>query len=275
MKYANWLTGWVLLLVAAFALVGCSENVIKKNLTAEERFEVALKMFNKGDYFRARTQFKIITLNHPGSSVVDKAQFYLAESHFKMKEYLLAAEEYKKLLRLYPRSDLVDDAQFKVALCYFKLSPKPSLDQDYTFKAIQELQRFLEDFPESELVPEAGEKLKQLRDKLAKKEYDNATIYRKMAYYESALIYYDSVLNNYYDTKYADEALYWKGVMHKELRQYNKARTAFEMYLKKYPKSRFVPRVREYLREIGELEAAKRSADGQASNAGPPYERER
>jgi len=265
----------VLLLAIAFATSGCGNSVLKKNLTAEERFDVALKMFRKGDYFNARTQFKIITLNHPGSSVVDKAQFYLAECHFGLKEYLLAAEEYRKVIRLYPRSDLVDDAQFKVALSYYKLSPKAPLDQDYTMKAIQEFQRFLEDYPESDLVPEAEKKLKELRTKLAKKDYDAATIYRKMAYYESALIYYDSVLQSYYDTKYADDALYWKGVMHRELRQYKEARSAFEMFLKKYPNSKFARRVQTYLKEVSEkLEASRRQADGQASNAQPPFDKE-
>ncbi|MEK7729465.1 MAG: outer membrane protein assembly factor BamD [candidate division KSB1 bacterium] len=215
-------------------LTACGGGKLRANLTTEERLTEAMKLFEKHDYFEARTQFRIITLNAPGSAIVDKAQFYLAECHFHMDEFIIAGEEYKKLLRLYPQSEYLDDAQFKIGLAYFKLSPKSDLDQKYTWSAIEELQRFMEDYPQSDLRDQVESYLAQVRNKLAKKDFDVADLYRKLAYYESALVYFDEVLARFYDTKYAEPALFYKADILYKLAKYDEARDAIHLLQDKY-----------------------------------------
>jgi outer membrane protein assembly factor BamD len=65
---------------------------------------------------------------------------------------------------------------------------------------------FLEDFPQSELVQVAENSIATLRIKLAEKDYEVGRLYLKLEEYESALIYFRSVLINYYDTDFADDA---------------------------------------------------------------------
>ncbi len=233
-----------------FLILGCGGYKIRPNMTAEERFAIAKKMFEHHDYFDAKTQFKIITLNNPGAPFVDDAQFYLAESHFHLKEYLLAADEYSRLIRLYPRSEWVDDAQYKIGLSYYKLSPKPSLDQSYTVKAIEHFQRFLEDFPNSKLVPEVEKMLNVCRTKLAKKDYKNGELYRKLGDYYAALVYFNSVIDNYYDTKYVLDALFWKGECLYRMHRWQEARQAFETLLARFPKNNYKRKVIERLEKI-------------------------
>lgn len=235
----------VLLAVALFC--ACAGGKIKANLTTEERLAHAERLFKKGDYLDAQTQLRIIILNAPGSTVVDRAQFLLAESHFRMKEYILAAEEYEKLVRLYPRSEYLDDAQYKIGLCYYELSPKPDLDQKYTVMAINEFQRFLEDFPDSPLASDVSAKLEAAREKLAKKEYNTATLYRRMAFHESALISYEDILSNYYDTRFAEPALYHKAECLLKLQRPAEAISSLRLLLEKYPKSEFRSRAAELL----------------------------
>lgn len=242
----------------------CGGYNVKPNLAPEERFDLAKRMFNNKDYLEAKTQFKILTLNNPGANFVDEAQFYLAESHFNMKEYILAADEYSRLTRLYPQSSFVDDAQFKVGVCYYRLSPKPSLDQTYTFKAIEQFQQFLEEFPASNLVPEADKMLQTCRTKLAQKEYKAGELYRKLKYWEAALVYFDSVLNTYYDTKFADDALYWKGVALVGLDRYNEAYQTFKGLVTKFPKSKYRSKAKEQIQELEAEHNLAREADGKA-----------
>lgn len=224
----------VLLLGICSALAACGGGKLRANMTTEERMERALQLFDKHDYFEARTQFRIVTLNAPGSAIVDKAQFYLAECHFHMEEFIIAAEEYKKLLRLYAKSEYLDDAQYKVAMCYFKLSPKSALDQKYTWQAIEEFQKFMEDYPDSDLKAQAQAYLQQTRDKIAKKDYDNGELYRKLGYYESALVYFDEVLARFYDTKYAEPALYYKAEALHKIGKHDEARDAVYLLMDKY-----------------------------------------
>ncbi|MFQ5865029.1 MAG: outer membrane protein assembly factor BamD [bacterium] len=254
-----------LITISLITLTGCNSYNIKPNLTAIERFELAKLMFSNRDFFDAKTQFKILTLNNPGIHFVDEAQYYLAESHFNLKEYIIAADEYSRLTRLYPKSQWVDDAQFKIALCDFKLSPKPSLDQKYTLQAVEHFQRFLEDFPNSDLVPEAERSLKICRSKLAEKEYKAGELYRKLHDYYAALVYFDTVLEKYYDTKFAHLALYWKGECLYKLDRKNEAHDVFRELLEKYPKSKYKSKALSRLKEIQSNILNVREADGEAA----------
>jgi outer membrane protein assembly factor BamD len=244
-------------------LFGCHSYNIKPNISSEDRFEVAQRMFHNKDYEEAKTQFKIVTLNSPGAPFVDEAQFRLAECHFALKEFILAGDEYNRLIRLYPRSEFVDDAQFKIALSDFKLSPKPPLDQKYTISAVANFQRFIEDFPNSELVPEAERLLKICRTKLAEKDFNTGGLYRKLDDCYAALVYYDSVLDHYYDTKFAHPSLFWKGECLYNLNRKDEALAAFNELLIKFPTSSFKSKARERLKEIDSGKV--RVTDGKAS----------
>ncbi len=231
-------------------LSGCNSYNVKRDLAPEKRLEIAQKMFNNEDYLEAKTQFKIITLNNPGAAYVDQAQYYLAECHFHVKEYILAADEYNRLIRLYPNSERQDDAQFKIAYCDYKLSPKSSLDQTHTIKAVENFQRFLEDFPESDLVTKAETLLKVCRTKLAEKEYQSGALYMKLRDYNGAQIYFSSVIDSYYDTKFVEDATYWKAESLFRLQKDSEARQAFEELLRRFPDTEHKNVARERLKKI-------------------------
>ncbi|NOZ61555.1 MAG: outer membrane protein assembly factor BamD [Calditrichaeota bacterium] len=240
----------MIILLLMLATIACNRNKIKPTASAEERMKIAEKMFKDEDYLDARTQFRIIIYNFPGSAVSARAQYMFAECYFKTKEYLIAAAEYEKLLRVYANSEYVDDAQFKIALCYYKLSPKYSLDQEYTRKAVEELQKFLEDYPNSELAKEANVYLHKCRSKLGKKYYKSGEIYQKMAFYKSAIIYYDYVLDNYYDTEFAPKALIGKAECYQDMKKNDEAIKFYQLYLEKYPKGSSARKVKSILEKL-------------------------
>ncbi|MDZ7289619.1 MAG: outer membrane protein assembly factor BamD [candidate division KSB1 bacterium] len=237
-------------LVVVLIFLACGGSKPKANMTTEERFDYAMKLFNNKDYFDARPQFRIIILNAPGNTLVDQAQYYLAECHFHMEEFITAASEYEKVIRLYPRSELLDDAQYKIGLCYDKLSPKSDLDQKYTLKAIEEYQRFLEEYPMSELVETVEKRLLALRNKLARKEFNTGNLYRKMAYYEAAIYSFDEVLNHYYDSRHAEAAFFYKGECLFKLQRWDEAKITLEEFLQKYPQSSFRSQAKAMLNQI-------------------------
>ncbi len=231
-------------------LSSCSGNKIKPTASAEERLAFAMKKFNDENYLDAKTEFKILILNFPGHTLSAQAQYMYAECHFKLKEYILSAGEYEKLKRVFPNSEYVDDAQFKIGLSYFELSPKFSLDQDYTTKAIEEFQKFLEDYPQSELVSEANRYMKKCRDKMATKYFKNAESYHKLHYYSSAIIYYDYVLDNYYDTEYSQRSLVGKAECYHKKGDIEEAIKFYKLYLEKYPKGSKIGKVKAELEKI-------------------------
>ncbi len=240
----------ILFTLLILLMTGCGKHKIKPNISGEERMKIAEEMFNDGDYLDARTQFRIVILNSPGGTLSDKAQFYYAECHFKVKEYILAIAEYEKMTRIYANSEYVDDAQYQIGMSYYKLSPKAALDQSYTEKAIEEFQKFLEDYPGSDLVPKTNEYMRKCRDKLAQKNFKNGESYRKRALFRSALVYYDFVLDNYYDTKFAEKSLWEKAECYRQLSEAEQAEKFYQLYLEKYPDNVKAEKAKEFLSSI-------------------------
>ncbi len=240
-----------LILIAIF-LIGCAGVKPQPDWTAEQYFQYAKKKFNDGDYYEASNEFTVVVLRYAGSTIADSAQYYLAQSHYLMDEFLIAAVEFEKLINNMSRSSLVPLAQYKLAECYFQLSPRPSLDQSYTDKAIRAYQRFIEENPTHELKEEAQKKIGLLRDKLAEKLLKNARLYVNMREYEAALIYYDEILQNYYDSKWSDDAQFDKINIYIDMEQPEQARLEIVKFKQQFPRSPYMEEVNslfEYLAE--------------------------
>lgn len=237
-------------IVFSLLISSCGKKNKNELLTAEEAFREAMEKFQKGKYLDASEKLTLVTLNYSGSAIIDSAQYYLAESHFKMKEYLIAASEFQRLVFQFPSSPLCDDGKYKIGLSYFLMSPKYGLDQEFTRKSVEEFQEFTEEYPESELVPEVIDKIFAARKKLAKKLYKSGELYFKMQDYESAVIYLSEVLDNYYDTEYAQKALLKKGESYLKMKKFEDADAEFKKVIEKYPDTKESIKAKEILNKI-------------------------
>jgi len=224
----------------------------KINLCYQEQFRDAKRMFDKEDYLDARDAFKVIILSSRAGSVIDSARFYYADCYYHTKEYILATSEFQRIRQLFSESPLADDAQFKIAMCYYKLSPNYALDQEYTLQAIKEFQLFLELYASSDYRQEADARYMDLRMKLAKREFKTGELYRKMGEFEAAIISFQKVMDNYYDTNYAPEALYWQGVCHQNLQDWAVARDTYNKFINnlKYAQHKYHSRAQTALQDV-------------------------
>lgn len=245
----NTLIGFLIFILGLTSFY-CKSTDVEKILSAEERFELGLHEFNKGNYLEAINEFTIITMQYPGSAVSDDAQYYLGECRFMREEYLLASYEYEALKRNMPASSLVPKAQYKIALCYYMLSPEAQLDQTYSLKAIDEFQTFIEYFPDDSLAVDAETKIKELRERLAKKDYETAVLYVNMEYYKAATFYFDKVIELYHDTNYAELAYVGKIESLVKRKKYDDVISESEIFLKKFPQSKFKKKVESLIAEI-------------------------
>jgi outer membrane protein assembly factor BamD len=231
-------------------LFSCGGKVNKEELDADVYFEYAKSLFDRGKYLDAITEFTVITLKFSGSPVIDDAQFFLAESHFMNEEYLIAGSEYQKVINDYPESPYVQECFYKIGLSFYRLSQRPELDQEYTLKALRQFQIFIEAYPDSELRSEADQRLFELRSKMAKKQLLGGNVYRKMGIYDSAIIYYNILLEKYYDTPAAEKAMYWKAMCLFKLKEYQDALTQFTVFVEKYPDSKYRDNAKSKISDI-------------------------
>ena len=240
----------LIFITISLVLINCSGRQPDSDWTAEEYYKYAKEKFDDENYFDAVNDFTVVILRFAGSSVADSAQYYLATCHYYLDEYIISAAEYSKLVNTMSESPLVADAQFMLADSYYQLSPRAALDQEYTFKAIREFQIFLEDFPSHPKSEEGERKLFELREKLALKMFDTAELYRRMKEYRSSIIYYDIVLDKYYDSSYADDAQYNKAVTYIEMEDYAQAKSELLIFKDKFPQSDLSTDVNKLLQQI-------------------------
>jgi outer membrane protein assembly factor BamD len=221
--------------IGSFIFISCTSTKSHEPKTAEQVFNEAMALFNKEDYQEAEKLFETIRLQYPASQYADDAQFYLGESNFKRKEFIYAAYNYNMLRRIYPQSDFAKESLYKASLCYNELSPPYDRDLEYTKKAIQSFSEFRTIYPQDSLAPKATDYIKELREKLAHREYFTAVLYHKLYSPVSALIYFDTVIDNYSDTKYYEPAVYGKIETLYDMKRYDSAQSLVELYKKLFP----------------------------------------
>jgi len=242
------------IVVMIFLGFGCSGKKINyAELTPEQQLEAAKKLFNREKYYAAQEQFRMIVLRNPGNVIVDQAQYYLAESYFYEGKYIMAIEEYEKLIRSLPNSPYIDDAYYKVGLCYYELSPGYALDQEYTYKAISQFESFLARYPDSQLRKQVLEKLQDCHNKLARKVYKTGELYRKMNYLRAAVISYKDVVDEYSDSEFVPNSLYWIVKCNIEMDNIEEAQEYYNKLKSSYSNTVWASRANEEVQKIDNI----------------------
>ena len=200
--------------IVFFAIsLSCAGSNAGDDITLEEKFDIGMRNLEKEKLLQAQLDFKQVVIRGTGSDLGDDAQYYLAESYYRNEEYLDAISEYEKLTRRMGFSPFVEDARFKICEAYRIESPKYYHDQEYTEKALERYQEFLDDFQRSKLKEEVLTSIELLREKLGLKLYETGILYMKMDEFESAKIALERVVDSYYDTEIINLANQGLGVL--------------------------------------------------------------
>ena len=188
-----------LLAVLSLLILSCAGSKTDGEVTLQDTFMSGLENLESKKYLQAQSDFKYVVIRGTGSDLGDDAQYYLGEAYYGNEEYLLAVSEYEKLTRRMGFSPFVEDARFKICEAYRIESPKYYHDQEYTERALERYQEFLDDFPHSPLIDDVVVSIEILREKMGKKVYETGILYMKMEEYESAKMTFQQVIDLYYD----------------------------------------------------------------------------
>jgi outer membrane protein assembly factor BamD len=184
-------------------------------------------------------------------------QFYLAKSYYNQKEYLLAAYEFDNFLRNHQLSELYPEAKYMLGSTYYQLSPKFSLDQEYTKEALNVLLSYIESYPQDKNVYDAEKKVIELKNKLAYRDFYTAGIYMKLDNYRAAALYYQNVYENYIDSEWADDAMVGQAEAYINGRKYEEANKVLDKFYKLFPKSNLKSRADRLKGRITEGQSSK------------------
>lgn len=266
-----------IVVIAAMALVSCrSKELIRPGDSLEVAYEKALNQYENENYTEAANAFETVISIGRGTDIGQNAQFYLAESHYKNRRYLVAASEYNRYVQFYPNTPRRQEAEFKESLCYYNLSPRYRLDQSYTEQAIDGFRLYRSRYPDSERSEEAAEYIAELREKLARRDYNAAEFYMRTDRYKSAAIYHDLVIDRFPETSWAEKALVRqieayvlyaeRSVQRRQEERFEQALESYSTYLQLFPQGENRSRAEElYDRALSGLNEV-RERDAVAQN---------
>jgi outer membrane protein assembly factor BamD len=161
-------------------------NKLVKHGTLDEKYEAAIKYFDKENYTRALTLFEELMSVYRGTARGEEVHYYYAYCNYNLEDYLVAGYQFRNYTKVFPTGKHAEECAYMNAYCFYLNSPEYSLDQIDTKLAIKEFQSFINRYPKSERIEKCNELIDELRAKLERKSYENAMLYYNMGDYKAS-----------------------------------------------------------------------------------------
>ncbi len=251
-KYFIALSFLVVLIVS-----GCSGfNKILKSEDTDLIYNTAVEYYEKGDYSRALQLFDKIIVMVKGTDREEPLSYYYAQCYYNQKDYFLANYYFRSYHRKFPYSARAEESYFLAALCKYKESSTYSLDPTPTTEAINEIQSFINLYPNSDKVPECNAYIDELRAKLEKKDYEIAMMYYRMEEYKAAIVCFENILKDFPDTKKREEIYYniisskyeyaKSSIYEKRVERYKEVVDFYYKFETTFPESDYLQKAKQY-----------------------------
>ncbi len=171
-------------------------NLVNPDRPKRDAFGHAMRIYDR------------IRLDDPTGKLADDATLALANAHLVKGDFLKADDYYTDLRKTFPSSEFQFDAHF----LGLKSKLKNYQGSDYSANALNEaeilLKQLYRQFPaeaqgESEYLKKAGA---EIQYRLAERRWDRGQRFDRRSEYGAARLYYESLLEDYAETPFADRA---------------------------------------------------------------------
>lgn len=168
----------LLIVFSALLLTSCGEyQKLLRSDDAQKKYAVMDSLYDAGKYKKALKLMEQIVPIYRGKPQAEPLMYKYANTFYLLEDYYLAGYQFERFGTSFPKSDSLEVAAYKSAKSYYQLSPRFSLDQKDTYTALEKLQNYINTYPNSEHRLEANMLVKELREKLEKKDIEVAQQY--------------------------------------------------------------------------------------------------
>jgi outer membrane protein assembly factor BamD len=207
-------------LAGVMLLAGCHHKVQNPMANIDSKqpdktlYDRAMDAMKHGHNQEARTLLETLINAYPDSEYIARAKLALGDSWYNeggsaaMKQ---AEVEYKDFQTFFPNMPEASEAQLKVATIHYKGMEKPDRDYAEAARAAEEFKILIQQYPESPLVPAAKQKLREVQEVLAERQYRIAHFYYLRGNIAAAQARLKSLIASYPLYSGVDEALYELG----------------------------------------------------------------
>jgi outer membrane protein assembly factor BamD len=201
---------FLLVLIAALLASCDGYQKVLKSTDLEYKYEKAVEYYDDGKYAKSSPIFDELLTLYRGTQKAKEVYYYYAMTQYQLQDYLVAAYHFKTFYQTFPNHQFAEESAFMVGFCYYKESPTYSLDQANTYKAMNELQLFVNTHRNSPRVQECNALIDEMRQKLERKSFEIAKQYWHTENYRAAVEALSTTLNEFPDTRFREEAMYLK-----------------------------------------------------------------
>jgi outer membrane protein assembly factor BamD len=178
---------------------------VLKSKDPDYKLRMAEQYYAKKKYVYAQQLYEDVMPYFKGKPEFEDIYYKYAYSAYYQQDYLNAENLFKTYLEVFPNSARSEEIDFMRAYTFYKQSPKAELDQTNTIKAMGMMQTFINTHPGSTRIKDANEIIDFSRRKLETKDHKAAQLYYDIGQFRAAAVSFNTLLNNYPDSKNSDE----------------------------------------------------------------------
>ncbi len=235
-------------LLGVISLAACATtdtSSLKKS--PEATFKEADELSAKGRYDDAIAQWKKVKESYRSPEVAATAELKIADAYYAKEGWIEAAAAYEDFRKLHPRNAKAPYALYRMALSHYNQIEKIDTDQTPVKNALTSLEMFLKEYPTSEYVKDATDKLSLCRLKMAQYELYVGRFYYRTDKYLSAVGRLEGILKKYPTASVMDETLYYLGASYLRMGENAKGKETLKRLVKEYPAGAFTEKARKLL----------------------------
>jgi len=248
-----------LLVISVVVFVGCKSEFeqVRTSGDPDRIYTKAMEYYDQEDYSKAISLMEIILSSYRGTSKGEDLYFKYAQANYSQGLYISAANLFETFSTSFPTSDKREEADFMAAYSYYLLSPNFRLDQDYTIRAIDAMQLFVNTFPNSDRVEQCNTLIDDMRKKLEVKRLAEAKLYNDLQQYEAAVQVMENLLRDFPESQNAEEIRHMivqaqynlasNSVYEKQKERFTKTNEMAQAFIQRYPNSNYRKEVEKYL----------------------------
>jgi outer membrane protein assembly factor BamD len=235
-------------------------------------YDRATDDFKHSRYTVARLNLQTLINTYPDSEYLAKAKLAIADSYYKeggTEGLLQSIAEYKDYITFFPFLDEASYAQMQVAMAHYRLMEKSDRDHAEALAAEQEFQTFLLKYPQSTMVPQAEQHLREVQEDLADGDFKTAQFYYIRGANRAAAARLIEVTSRYPLYSQADRANWMLGSIYDRSEKKDVAERYYARIVQDYPLSKYAPLAKQKLVAAGvpvppaDPDATKRMQDEQ------------
>lgn len=199
---------FVCLVLAGLIISSCSnyQKILKSN-DYDLKLSTAIDLYNKKEYGKAFPLLEELISIFRATNKAEDIYYYYSYCNYHLDDLVSAAYHFQQFVKTYPTSKRAEEVAFMAAFCFYKGSPVYSLDQTNTLRAINELQLYLNAYPNTSKVEECNRLIDELRAKLERKEFETGKLLFNLMDYKAAAIHMKNMLKKYPNTIYKDDTM--------------------------------------------------------------------